>query len=138
MGRGNFPDEISLHHNLEMAPSSTKGSGDVCGHQKTPQHNFYAARKAACRAAYKTAQDIGQEKAKQKLIFCRRAGHSCCSAVWRCSSPQGRLANTCSLQDFKMHFVTLLPANNAEMFQRTGISAYFDCASKSQCLPRSE
>lgn len=118
--RGNFPDEFSLHHSLEMAPSSTKGSGNVCGHQKTPQHNLYTAWEAARRAASKTAQDIGQEKSKQKLIFCRRAGRSGCSAVWRCCSPQGRLANTCSFQDFKMHFVTLLPANNAETFQRTG------------------
>lgn len=105
---------------------------------ETPQHNFHTAWEAACRAACKTAQDIGQEKSKQKLIFCRRAGRSGCSAVWRCSSPQGRLANTCSFQDFKMHFVTLLPANNAEIFQRTGISAYYDRASKSQSPPRSE
>lgn len=128
---------MSFHHNLEMAPGSTKGSGNVCGHQKTPWRNFYTAWEAACRAASKTAQDIGQEKSKQKLIFCRRAGRSGCSAAWRCSSPQGRLANTCSFQDFKMHFVTLLPANNAEMFQRTGISAYCDRASKSQSPPQS-
>lgn len=138
VARGNFPDEFSPHHNLEMAPSSTKGSGNVCRHQKTPQHNFYTAWEAACRAACKTAQDMGQEKSKQKLIFCRRAGGSGCSAAQRRDAPQGRLANTCSFQDFKMHFVTLLPANSAEMFQRTGISAYCGCACERQSPPRPE
>lgn len=33
-GEGKFPDEFSLHHNMEMA--STKGSGNVCGHGDTP------------------------------------------------------------------------------------------------------
>lgn len=89
-----------------MTPSNTRVLEMFAGTRRNPRVIFTLLGKLATGLLYKTAEDIWPRKIKTKVDFFQASGSSDHSAVWRCSSPQGRLANTCSLQDFQTQFLS--------------------------------